>query len=277
MKITKRSVSKINLFIKILGKNSDNYHEIETLFLPLDNPSDIIHLSDNENGIVIECEDRNVPCDSRNLCYKAAQQYADYANIIPSWKIEIEKNIPIAAGMGGGSSNAATVLNILQEKYNALEQKQIAEIAKNIGADVPFFLNPKPSTATGIGENLVPLNFQIPKLPIMIIIPRFPVSAKWAYDNKIIPKESSNLENLLNALKKEEIAEVANNLHNDLEYALFQKFPLLDILKQEINNQGAFKTIITGSGPTLFALFESQESLNLAKKNLNQNINFKII
>ena len=77
----------------------------------------VIHLSDNANGIVIECEDCNVPCDSRNLCYKVAQQYADYANIIPSWKIVIEKNIPIAAGMGGGSSNAATVLNILQEKY----------------------------------------------------------------------------------------------------------------------------------------------------------------
>ncbi len=275
--ITKKSVSKTNLFIKILGKNSDNYHEIETLFLPLDNPSDIIHLSDSATGIVIECEDRNVPCDSRNLCYKAAKQYADYANIIPSWKIVIEKNIPIAAGMGGGSSNAATVLNILQEKYNALEEKQVAKIAKNIGADVPFFLNPKPSTATGIGENLIPLDFQIPKLPIMIIIPRFPVSAKWAYDNKLIKKESSNLENLLNSLKENNIEEVAKNLHNDLEYSLFQKFPLLDILKQEINNQGALKTLITGSGPTLFALFESQEKLNIAKKELKQNINFEII
>lgn len=138
-----RTPSKINLFLKVTERCEDSYHNIETLFMPLDNPADNIQIDfESCTGISISCGTPGVPCDQRNICWKVADEYARQYDITPSWNIYIEKNIPIAAGMGGGSSDAAAVLRILNEHYEKASNKELAVIALNCGADVPFFSIP---------------------------------------------------------------------------------------------------------------------------------------
>jgi len=212
------SVSKINLFLKITGKRTDGYHEIESVFLPLQNPADNVRLAPGENGkLELSASDPELPCDSRNLCWKAATGYAKSANLTPSWHIYVEKNIPVAAGMGGGSSNAASVLKLLQQEYQALSEEELFEIALNIGADVPFFLTPRPSLGKGIGELLTPISVA-EKMPLLVVSPLFPVSTPWAYNN-YYQKQNSNTKDIttmVRALETGNWRQGADNLYNDL-------------------------------------------------------------
>ncbi len=162
--------------------------------------------------------------------------------------------------MGGGSSDAAAVLRLMQEIYpDKLTNTQLAEIALSIGADVPYFLNPVPAIASGIGEKLTPLEGLPEELPILIDAPGFPVSAKWAYNNRITPPPPApgQLQNLIEKLRARDYAAAAELMHNDLEGAAFQKFPLLKKRKADLLSAGACRVMMTGSGPTLFAVFES--------------------
>lgn len=248
--------SKINPYLKIIGKRSDGYHEIETILLPLANPLDVITLSSSEKGkLNITASEPDLPCDSNNLCWKAAQAFAELAQLTPEWSINIKKHIPIAAGMGGGSSDAAAVLKILQQKYPVVSDNDLKNIACKLGADVPFFLNPIPSLAKGIGEVLSPL-ILTHEIPLVIVYPKFPVSAKWAYAN-YISETAPPLSSVCNALKENDLEQLSKLLHNDLAVALYRKFPLLSIIKEAVLSIGAMGVEVSGSGPSLFAVCRS--------------------
>ena len=265
-----RTPSKINLFLKVTKRCEDSYHHIETLFMPLDIPADNIQIDfESSAGISICCDTPEVPCDQRNICWKAADAYARKYNIAPAWNIYIEKCIPIAAGMGGGSSDAAAVLRILNNHYHKADSKELAIIALNCGADVPFFLNPRPALASGRGEIFTYPEIEFDKIPLLLINPGFPISAAWAYQNlssENIGELADNFaENFLDALKKRNLKTLSRMIHNDLAIAAYRKFPILSILKQELIDNGAAAAEITGSGPTLFALFEtSSQSKKIA-------------
>lgn len=271
--------SKINLFLKVTERCENSYHNIKTLFMPLANPADEIKIDfKEETGINIICDAPGVPCDERNLCYKAASKYADSCKITPNWEITITKNIPIAAGMGGGSSDAAAVLRILNGKYQKLPPEELVAIALNCGADVPFFLSPRPALAGGIGDVFEYPELKFPEIPLLLINPGFPISAAWAYKNlspdNIGETPAGYKQEILEALQKNDLQKLSALINNDLATACYEKFPVLRILKAELLKSGAVSAEITGSGPTLFALFESQgkrdESANLFKHNYPQ-------
>jgi len=259
-----KTPSKINLFLKVTGRCDNSYHSINTLFMPLANPADEIKINfEGSTGISIICDMPEVPCDERNLCHKAAAKYAEACGIIPAWKITIAKNIPVAAGMGGGSSDAAAVLLILNEKYKKLAKDELVAIALQCGADVPFFLSPRPAFAKGVGDVFEYPKQKFPEIPLLLINPGFPISAAWAYKN-LSPDNIGEVptgyeQELLDTLQKADFEKLSKLIHNDLAIACYKKFPILRILKAELLAAGAAAAEITGSGPTLFALCESFE------------------
>jgi len=271
-----KTPSKINLFLKVTERCENSYHNIKTLFMPLENPADEIKINfERATGIRIICETPEVPCDERNLCYKAASKYADSCGINPNWEITITKEIPIAAGMGGGSSDAAAVLRILNEKYKKLTEKELAAIALHCGADVPFFLSPRPALAGGVGDIFEYPELSFPKIPLLLTNPGFPIPAAWAYKN-LCPDNIGELatgyeQEIIDALQKNNLKKLSELIHNDLAIACYDKFPVLGILKAELLASGALSAEITGSGPTLFALFENSEKRDESANCLKQN------
>ncbi len=258
MKTTAKA--KINLFLRVVRKRKDGYHEIETIFLPLDNPSDTVILTGSKNGkLEVTCSEPTLSGPD-NLCYKAAEAFAKLAKVKAAWNIHVTKRIPVAAGLGGGSSDAAATLRLLQKKYpGKISEMDILHLASKIGADVPFFLNPVPSVANGIGENLKPLPIKR-TIPIAVVFPRFPVSARWAYQNRIKSDSKVSLNNALSALKRNDPKKLAPLLRNDLAPALWRKFPFLHMLRREMLKAGALGVEVSGSGSSLFAIAKSAKS-----------------
>ena len=259
--------SKINLFLHVTGRRSDGYHELETLFFPLRSPADSVTLERTSGpGIVLLSDRPDIPTDRRNLCVKALFAFCQAAGIEPEgFAIELKKSIPVAAGMGGGSSDAAAVLLLMQKMFpEKIPADGLAEIALAIGADVPYFLNPVPAVASGIGEKLTPVEGLPEELPILIDAPAFPVSAKWAYKHRIAvpPPAPDQLNDLIRRLRARDFSAAADLMHNDLEEAVFQKFPILAKRKADLLSAGACRVMMTGSGPTLFAMFPSFELRN---------------
>jgi 4-diphosphocytidyl-2-C-methyl-D-erythritol kinase len=272
--------AKINLFLKVNRKNNNNYHEIETVFLPLKDIYDTITVIFNDTDeIVVTTDHYDVPTDETNLCYKAAELYFNDSNNNKGMTINIEKRIPVAAGMGGGSSDAAAVLLILQKEFNLFKKEELLAIAVKLGADVPFFLNPVASIGRGIGEVLTPIDIKQDFI-IIICAPHFPVSAAWAYKNLISNSNILEINGCVDALSKQNIKLIADSLRNDLAPALYEKFPILDILKNELIEAGALNAEITGSGPTLFCICENEEKadkiVSKMKKKFNADIEYLI-
>ena len=260
--LTAAAPSKINLYLKVTGRREDGYHLLESLFVPLSAPADDIAVDcEMEPGQVTVATSRlDVPGGVENLAGKAALRWAAKAAAMPGWDIQIVKNIPVAAGMGGGSSDAGTVLRLLNRHYgDKLTPAVLAETALELGADVPFFLDPRPAVMTGIGELAEPLAFPLPELPLLIVAPGFPVSAAEAYrrlaPERIGPADTAWRAELLAALRVGDWEKLGRLLVNDLAPGVFEKYPILPLLEAELRASGALGVAMTGSGPTLFALF----------------------
>lgn len=254
MKITAKS--KINLYLRVVGERPDHYHEIETLFLPLDDPADeleIDFLEDGKGSVRVTSSDATLPEDEDNLCGKAARAVFRELGLSHSIRIFIRKRIPVAAGMGGGSSDAASVIRAIQQKYGSLPDGGFAA-ALSCGADVPFFLLETPAIGRGVGEELIPVSGL--KLPRIRIVPmNFPVSAAWAYKHIKVENDDRSLDDLIAALRTGDFRSASKLLRNDLANALWEKFPILRMEKEKLIAEGAAAVQITGSGPSLFALY----------------------
>ena len=262
--ITKKAYGKTNLFLRCLRKREDSFTEIETLFLPVPSVCDTLSFSFDDSGVIrMECDNPSLPCDGGNLCVRAAEKFLEAAKLAGKGvTIHLEKHIPIAAGMGGGSSDAACTLLALQEFFGCLSEKALALLALSLGSDVPFFLRNTPCIGTGRGELLTPI---LPRkgtvFPLLFAAPGFPVSAKWAYthlDWARLP-EKPVLAEAVKAVEEGDIPLLKRSLRNDLQAALLEKFPLLQILFQKFRSYGG-TPLVSGSGPTVFALFESEKA-----------------
>ena len=260
MRMECEAVAKVNLFLKVTGRRDDGYHELETLFWPFPVVADRLQVEfDAEPGVTLRSSDPEIPTDSRNLAVRAAERYAAAGGIAPAWKLVLDKNIPVAAGLGGGSSDAAAVLRLLNDRFRRLSETELKRIALELGADVPFFLNPVPAVATGVGEVITPLEGVFSPPDFLVLFPGFPVSAKWSYSHldprRIGPAEPGKPAALIAALRSGDAAGVASAWENDLEPPLFVKFPLLRLLRDELLAAGAAGVMISGSGPSLLAVF----------------------
>lgn len=258
------SCCKINLFLQVTGRRSDGYHTLSTLFLPVRGVEDeIICDFSAQAGIEVKSLDPDIPSGKDNLIYRAAERYAQVSGVTPEWSFILDKKVPVAAGLGGGSSNAAAVLQALNTCYRKLDSVQLHKLASGIGADVPFFLESVPAWAEGIGDELVPVKEKYPVLYLVLANPGFPVGVRWSYGkldaSKFAPADIEAKEKLTRALVSGNTDGISALCRNDLGDALFVKFPLLQMMRRSMLDAGAGCVQVSGSGPTLFAVCRSKE------------------
>ncbi len=278
--------SKINLFLQVTGKRPDSYHELDLLFYPLNTPSDTVVLdfscssgcgTDQESPVSIVTDSREDLGDPRNnLCVRAVREYFNCAGQdTPFCQIRLKKRIPVAAGMGGGSSDAASVLLQLQEHYHLLDPDTLKQAALNLGADIPYFLNPVAARAKGVGEKLEELHGIPSSLPLLLAAPCFPVLASWAYrhlDWQETGKDTRTCGEMIKALQHRDLCRISDLMRNDLAPALWRKFPVLTVIADAMRQTGALNVQITGSGPTLFSLYPDFKTCKEAEKILQEQL-----
>ncbi len=257
--------AKINLGLEILRKRSDGYHDINTCFIPISLYDEIIITLDQT--ITVETQSRAYISQEKNLCYKAAQMLRAKFNISTGAKIQLRKNIPTGAGLGGGSSDAASTLLALDYLWKTHATKQeLTEIASTLGSDIPFFLMNGAAIGSGRGEILTPLNFELP-FWIVVVYPRIHVSTANAYSH-IIPNDNpTDFLSIFSNGKTVTEELLINHIRNDFEPSVFAQYPILAEIKQTLRDNGAFFSMMSGSGSSIFGLFTDEfTALESAKK-----------
>ena len=260
----KKSPCKVNLLLNILGKRADGFHELETVMQPV-NFCDDLTFASGGGGVQLSCNDVSLPTDSRNLVYRAAANFLAAARISDGVKIHLEKKIPLVAGLGGGSGNAATTLLALNELFGQpLALAQLDEIAAALGSDIPFFLYGKPALATGRGEKVETLEI-FPALTgkaFFLIHPGFGIATPWAYQNlarfpAALNGKVGRAKELVERLQENNLAGAAGTFYNSLEVPALDKFPVLSLYQEFLREHGALAALMSGSGSTTFAIVEN--------------------
>lgn len=261
MRLTCEAPAKINLYLAILGKRADGFHELETQMLKLA-LADILHLEIQDRGISLSCPESGLPTDQGNLVYRAAASFLAAAGTGKGIRIVLEKKVPIAAGLGGGSSDAAAVLRGMNRLFGGLfSQERLVELARPLGADVPFFVvDCRAAWATGIGDSICP-NFVSEPEWIVLVNPGFSVSTRWVYENFTLTTKGNPyiLGRAFTHAGKRCPGPGEVLLRNDLESVTIGKYPLLGVLKEELLAGGAHGALMSGSGPTVFGLFRDRD------------------
>jgi len=260
----KSSPCKVNLLLNILGKRADGFHELETVMQPV-NFCDELAFERGGGGVQLSCSDASLPVDSRNLVFRAAAAFLAAAKISDGVKIHLEKKIPLAAGLGGGSGNAATTLLALNELFGQpLTLAKLDELAAALGSDIPFFLYGKPALATGRGEKVSSLD-TFPALAgkaFFLIHPGFGIATPWAYQTlarfpAALNGEQGRAQKLVSSLQTADLKTAANGFYNSLEAPALDKFPVLSLYQEFLREHGALAALMSGSGSTTFAIMEN--------------------
>ncbi len=259
--LTKKSPCKVNLLLNILGKRPDGFHELETVMQPI-NLCDELTFERTNGGITLTCSEASLPTDASNLVHRAAAKFLERAAIRDGVKIHLEKKIPMAAGLGGGSGNAATTLLALNELFGSpLSIESLHEIAASLGSDIPFFLQSKPALATGRGEKIQSLeNFPaLEGCAFLLVHPGFGIATAWAYKelarfSSALNGERGRAEKLITALNAGDLRRASREFYNSLEAPALEKYPWLAVLQDFLRENGALAAMMSGSGSTTFAI-----------------------
>lgn len=261
--LTKKSPCKVNLILNILGKRADGFHELETVMQPV-NLCDELTFGRSESGVTLTCSEPTLPTDQSNLVHRAAMKFLERSRIGVGVRIHLEKKIPMAAGLGGGSGNAATTLLALNELFDGpLPPEALHEIAASLGSDIPFFLQSKPALATGRGEMIRPMA-PFPALEgraLLLVHPGFGIATAWAYRElarfpAALNGERGRAERLIGLLNAGVIRKAARELYNSLEAPALEKYPWLRVLQDFLRENGALVAMMSGSGSTTFSITE---------------------
>jgi len=275
--LEKQSPCKVNLLLNILGKRPDGFHELETVMHPVP-VYDHLTFQRASNGIQLTCSEPSLPADSRNLVYRAAEAFLKTANISDGVALHLEKHIPLAAGLGGGSGNAATTLIGLNEIFgHPLAPAQLDTIAASLGSDIPFFLQDKPALATGRGEKIQPLEFfaALRGTALLLIHPGFGTATAWAYQQlakfpHALNGRPGRAQKLISLLQTADLKTAAAEFYNSLEAPALEKYPLLALFQEFLRENGAAGTLMSGSGSTTFALVENKTAAETLAGKLKQ-------
>ena len=255
------SYAKINLTLDVLSKRPDGYHNVEMIMQTV-SLYDLILVDKTEKNISISTNLKYLPVNEKNIAYKAALEFFKYTSITGGCKIMIHKNIPVAAGLAGGSGNAAAVLCSLDKLYNTnLSSDELMDIASKLGADVPYCIMGGTSLATGIGEILTPLP-SIPKCNILMVKPPISVSTAAIYE-AIDTAEINNRPNtnaMIDALAQKDLISVAQNLSNVMGNVTETMHPIVKGIRRKMLMNGALGAVMSGSGPTVFGIFPDYET-----------------
>jgi 4-diphosphocytidyl-2-C-methyl-D-erythritol kinase len=258
--------AKINLGLQIIGKRNDGYHNIHSLFFPIKSIADTLTVELAQSVTLTCSQELDIP-NENNIVWKATNLLKQRYNIDMGAKILLQKNIPHGAGLGGGSSDAATILKGLQILWNIdISPKELSEIASKLGSDVPFFLQDHPALIQGRGEIVHPFMFTC-DWTILIVFPGIYSNTSLAYagiDTDSFPKIETNFIDALHK-SKDDNSKMKDLFFNDFEYSIFTQYPDLAEIKSQLYNQGAFFAGMSGSGSTMFGLFLDTSTAHNAK------------
>ena len=262
-----KSPAKVNLALNVVSKREDDYHNLETIMIPV-SLCDYLEIQSIEGDkIKILCNNKKLPLNGRNIINKAVRLLWNEMGKKRGVIISLKKNIPISAGLGGGSSNGASTLLALNKLWGInLSLNRLIELGAKLGADVPFFIYGKPALAKGIGEDIYPVKIKR-RFWLIIMNPGFPVSTAWVYKNLnlALTKKNKNIKKLTSLLKEGRNPDAwSKYLSNDLESVTLQKFPVLSEIKKLFIEAGALNALMAGSGSSVFGVFSSKRAAESA-------------
>ena len=263
-----KAMAKVNLGVDVLRRRENGYHDVKMVMQTVD-LYDTLTLSKIDKGIVITTNTGELPLDEDNLIFKAAKLLLEYTDKKAGVSIHLDKQIPIAAGMAGGSTDAAATLLGLNELYNLdLTKEALAEIGVKIGADVPYCIYGGTYLSEGIGEVLTKLP-DAPDCYVVIAKPEIGVSTKYVYENLHIEtvEKHPDIDGMIDAIKKGSLDGVAKKMENVLETVTIKRYPEIETMKKCLLKNGAESALMSGSGPTVFGIFKEE---NIAKQALSK-------
>ena len=255
------SYAKINLYLKIGKKLKSGYHNIQSVMHPVELHDNISFEKLNEDLIIVQSNNPDLE-SKENLAYKAASLLKDTFKVKEGVRITIEKNIPMSAGLGGGSSNAANTLVMLNKMWNlGISQKKLISFGVEIGSDVPFFIGGKTALVEGIGNRIKPLRKSL-SINLVLVNPGIKVSTSRAYKqfdknkDKLKPNKK-NINELIKAINKKDVKKISENMYNDFDAVIGKKYSIIKDIKTNLRKFNALNSLVSGSGPTVIGLFES--------------------
>lgn len=252
-----RSYAKINLTLDILGKRANGYHDVEMVMQTV-SLFDLLIIDKCYGGISVKTNLHYLPDNDKNIAYKAAKAFFDYTHIRSSVKIMIHKNIPVAAGLAGGSGNAAAVLCAMDRLYGTmLSKEELFKLGASLGADVPYCIMGGTAIASGIGEILTPIE-PLRKMPILLVKPPINISTAAIYEEidsaKILRHPDTAA--MRRSIAANDINAISDNLCNVMESVTEKQCPVIGGIKKKMRMNGAVGTLMSGSGPTVFGIFD---------------------
>lgn len=266
MRLSRHSPCKVNLLLNCLGKRPDGFTELETVFFPVP-LFDEIALERRGTGIELTCSHKELPTDGSNLVHKAAAAYLNAAGIAEGVCIHLEKRLPLSAGIGAGSANAAITLLLLNEAFgNPLPISALDTLAARLGSDVNFFLQDRPAIGRGRGEQIEPVSTfaALHEASLLLFHPGFGIATPWAF-KELASRFPSALNGtpgrataLVDAMKSLPQSDACKSLYNALEFPALDKYPILRLYQEHLAAHGATGTLMSGSGSTTFAIFPNQ-------------------
>jgi 4-diphosphocytidyl-2-C-methyl-D-erythritol kinase len=264
MKQTFLSPAKVNLFLKVLSKRPDGYHNIISLVDPV-SLYDLIHVEEADNDCIIVKDDKGLlPKGEQNTVYRAAKRIKEAYSVQKGVYIYVEKKIPIGSGLGGPSSNAATVLKALSGMWGiSITDEEFVDLGRSVGADVPLFLHGKSCIMEGIGDIITPI--KLPCLWYLIVYPEVIISTKEAYSRlKIVLTNNENDIKLMGNFKN--IVDITGSLENDLEQVGMTMCPQIKTIKDILMEAGALGALMSGSGSSVFGVFQNENDVEKASR-----------
>lgn len=262
--LQKKSPCKVNLILNILGRRPDGFHELETVLQPVP-IGDELTFERAGAGLQLTCSHPELPVDSQNLVHRAAAAFRATARISDGVRIHLQKNLPLAGGIGGGSANAAVTLSALNELFGApLSRERLQDLAAALGSDVPFFLHDQPALATGRGEQVQTLEpfAALSGKAFFLFHPGFGISTPWSYQNLARFPQARNgrpgrAQTLVARLRGADWKRATAEIYNSLEAPAFDKFPVLALYQEFLRAHGALVALMSGSGSTTFAIAQN--------------------
>ena len=272
-----RAHAKINLYLDVVSKREDGYHNLETVFHSIGLHDDVIISKQKTMDITVHCEHPAVPCDSRNLAYQAAQLLSDAVGGIGGIAIDIHKRIPVAAGLAGGSADAAAALHGVNELFGlGFTQETLMGFGAQLGADIPFCLHGGAALGQGIGDQLTHLP-ALNDIPLLLLNPGIEISTAAIFKKLNFPLTKREKDSIIirTYIEKRDILSIGENLYNLLEVPVFSKHPEIAMLKTELSTQsGCCGALMSGSGATLFAIMHDSETARQSESHFRNKVSF---